>query len=311
MNIKSAGCFILMLFFPFSVGAESLSGRVQLAEQNILISEPQKYQGQIDLRPYLPMGDEFVLTKVIVNFMFQDDKEWVRTVGKSSLENTGKIARHTGSAFRKKFISGRKKSISGQTDYHYISRSVIDMTNEGEVAQLTIGRNVFYGATMRRRDVTKETLSQKSLMLGSYNDPGDNGRLRQHFRITDEILETRRDGYDGSFEMRHKYLDLSAVQDTARTGLIPFELGGQGDYIFVGARVTYEGYIMGSQAVSMEKTLSQGPIWLALLVLPLGGAVWWRKRQKLAHKKQKKKQARQRSARAVNRADTRRALGVE
>ncbi len=307
MNIKYfsiIGYFILMFLLPLPVGATSLSGKAQLAEQNILISEPQKYQGQIDLRQHLPMGDEFVLTKVIVNFIFQDDKEWVRTVGKSSLENTGKITRHAGSVFQ-------KKSISGQTDYHYISRSVIDMTNEGEVAQLTIGRNVFYGATMRRRDVTKETLSQKSLMLGSYNDSGDNGRLRQHFRITDEILETRRDGYDGSFEMRHKYLDLSAVQDTARTGLIPFELGGQGDYIFVEARVTYEGYIMGSQAVSMEKTWSQGPIWLALLGLPLGGAVWWRKRQKTVHKKQKKKQARQRSARAVNRAGSRRALGAE
>ena len=295
MNIKSAGYFILMLLFPLSVGAESLSGKVQLSSQNILISEPQKYRGQIDLRPYLPMGDEFVLTKVIVNFMFQDDKEWVRTVGKSSLENMGKIIRHSGQS-------------SGQTDYHYISRSVIDMTNEGEVAQLTIGRNVFYGTTMRRRDVTKETLSQKSVMLGSYSDPGDKGRLREHFRITDEILETRRDGYDGSFAMRHKYLDLSAVQDTARTGLIPFELGGQGDYIFVEARVSYEGYIMGSQAGSMEKTLSQGPIWLALLGLPVGGAVWWRKRNKPANRNQKKKQARQRPVKAANRVGSRAVL---
>ncbi|MCF6215702.1 MAG: hypothetical protein L3J58_05960 [Emcibacter sp.] len=293
-----------MLLFPLCAGAESLSGKVQLSDQNILISGPQKYQGQIDLRPYLPMGDEFVLTKVIVNFIFQDDKEWVRTVGKTSLENTGKIVRHAGSAFH-------KKSISGQTDYHYISRSVIDMTNEGEVAQLTIGRNVFYGTTMRRRDVIKEPMGQKSLMLGTYRDPGDNARLRQHYRITDEIMETRRDGYDGSFEMRHKYLDLSAVQDIARSGLIPFELGGQGDYIFVEALVTYEGHIMGSQAASMEKTLSQGPIWLALLGLPLGGAVWWRKQQKTTHKKQKKKQARQRSARAVNRTGPRRTLGVE
>ncbi len=309
MNIKSAGYFILMLLFPLSVGAESLSGKVQLSSQNILISGPQKYQGQIDLRPNLPMGDEFVLTKVIVNFMFQDDKEWVRTVGKSSLENTGKIIRHSGqNSGQNSGLDFRKKSISGQTDYHYITRHVIDMTNEGEVAQLTIGRNVFYGTTMRRRDVTKETLSQKSVMLGSYSDPGDNGRLREHFRITDEILETRRDGYDGSFAMRHKYLDLSAVQDTARTGLIPFELGGQGDYIFVEARVSYEGYIMGSQAGSMEKTLSQGPIWLALLGLPVGGAVWWRKRNKPANRNQKKKQARQRPVKAANRVGSRAVL---
>jgi len=307
MNIKYfsiIGYSILMFLLPLPVGATSLSGKAQLAEQNILISEPQKYQGQIDLRQHLPMGDEFVLTKVIVNFMFQDDKEWVRTVGKSSLENTGKIARHAGSVFR-------KKSISGQTDYHYISRSVIDMTNEGEVAQLTIGRNIFYGATMRRRDVTQEPVGQKSLMLGIYSDPGDNARLRQHFRITDEILETRRDGYDGYFAMRHKYLDLSAVQDIARTGLIKFELAGQGDYIFVEARATYEGYIMGPKSASLDTSLYKGPIWLTMLGLPIGGAVWWRKRQKLAHKNQKKKQARQRSVRAVNRASSRRALGAE
>ncbi|VAX08211.1 hypothetical protein MNBD_ALPHA03-889 [hydrothermal vent metagenome] len=304
MNFKIAGYYMLLLLFPLSVGAESLSGKIQLPSQNILVSGPQKYQGQIDLRPYLPMGDEFVLTKVIVNFLFRDDKEWVRTVGKSSLEDTGKIIRHSGSAFR-------KKSISGQTDYYYISRRVIDMTNEEEVAQLTIGRNVFYGTTMRRRDVTKKPVGQKSVMLGTYREPGDNARLRQHFRITDEILETRRDGYDGFFEIRHKYLDLSAVQDIARTGLIKFELAGQGDYIFVEARATYEGYIMGPKSASLDTSLYKGPIWLTMLGLPIGGAVWWRKRQKLAHKKQKKKQARQRSARAVNRASSRRALGAE
>jgi len=283
MNIKYfsiAGYFILMLFFPPSAGAESLSGKAHLSNQNILISGPQKYQGQIDLRSHLPMGDEFALTKVIVSFMFQDDKEWVRATGESSLQDTGKIIRHSGSAFR-------KKEVSGQTDYLYVSRDIVDLTNEGEVAELTIGRNIFYGTTLRRRDVTKEILGQKSLLLGTYNDAGDNGRLRQHYRLTDEILETRQDGYDGPFEIRHKYLDLSAVQDIARTGILDFELAaGEGDYIFVEARVSFAGHIMGRQAAPEHADPFIKPIWLAMIGLPLGGVVWWKKNRVASAQKQ-------------------------
>jgi len=274
------GCCMLMLLWPVSVAATNLSGKIRLTNQDILITgvqknqpqknQPQKYKGQIDLRSQLPMGDEFVLTKVTVTFKFQDDKEWVRKPGKASLNNTGKITRHPGSALR-------KKSIAGQTNLHYTMENLIEMSNEQEVAELHIGRNRFYGTTMRRRDATREILGQKKMMLGIYPDAGDGGRIRQHYRITEEIRQTRRDGHDGLFEIRHKSLDLSAMQDIARTGMLNFELAGEGDYIFLEARVAYEGHMLG-QTVSQEGGLFDGMIWLAMGGLPLGGLIWWKKR---------------------------------
>lgn len=269
----------LMLVWPGEAGAATLSGELRLDNQDILVSETQKYHGQFDLRSRLPMGDEFVLSKVIVSFEFQDDKEWIRKTGPRSLENTGKIVRHAGSFLR-------DKSIAGQTDHYYTAKSIVYVTNEDEVAELAIGRNVYYGTTTRRRTVTRESQGEKSINLGAYSDNGDNHRTRQHFRITQSVLESHIDGYDGLFGIRRKTLDLAVVQDLAHTGLLDFELGGRGDYIFVAAKLQYQGYITGQEVMEGKGDgLFSGSLWLGLVSLPIGGLLW---RKKMAHKVQKR-----------------------
>jgi len=272
-----------MLLMPAEAGAAALSGELRLDNQNILISEPERYNGQFDLRSRLPMGDEFVLSKVIVSFGFQDDREWIRKAGPNSLEDTGRIVRHEG-------LPQHGKRVAGQTDYYYTAKSIINLSNEEEVAKLAIGGNVYFGTTMHRRDITRENLGQKSINLGAYRDQGDNDRIRQHYRITDSILESHKDGYDGLFTIRRQTLDLATVQDLARTGLLDFELSGQGDYIFVEASLHYEGYVVGQEIIEDEGNLVfSGSLWLALFTVPLGGLLWRRKsRVATARKGQKR-----------------------
>lgn len=272
-----------MLLLTGTVQATTLSGEFRLDNQDILISGPQKYHGHFDLRYELPFGDEFTLSKVTVRFIFRDDKEWVKGLGPNSLKDTGKVTRHEGSLLQ-------KKKGAGQTDLHYTAKNITYLTNEEEVAELTIGRNVYYGATIRRRDVTREILGQKKMILGFYRDEGDNNRMREHFRITETILETQRDGYDGLFEIRRITLDLATVQDLAHTGLLKFELGGKGDYIFDGAKLYYEGYMTG-QAMedAQESGLFSGSLWLGLFSLPIGGLLWRKKRQTVRPRKGQKR----------------------
>ncbi len=283
MTVRFLLVFTVMWLWSNVAVATILSGELRLDNQDILISPTQKYHGQFDLRSKLPMGDQFVLSKVIINFRFQDDKEWVRTPGPNSMEDTGKVNRHDG-------IALRNKRVSGQTDHYYIAKRTIHMTNEEEVVELTIGRNIFYGTTIRRREVTRENLGQKSVNLGAYRDIGDNHRTRQHFRITESVLETYMDGYDGLFEIGRKQLDLATVQDLAYTGLLEFELGGKGDYIFVDATLLYEGYVTGLDVKeNTGNSLFSGSLWLALFSIPIGGILWRKKSQNVAVYKSQKR----------------------
>ena len=275
---------MLTMLWPSEAGATGLSGKLRLDNQNILVIGSKKYHGQFDLRYKFPVGDDFVLTKVVVNFKFQDDKEWVSKSGNSSLENTGKIVRHNG-------FSLRKKNVVGQTDHYYAAKSTVYLSNVEEVAKLTIGSNRYYSTTIRRRDVTQEILGEKKINLGTYRDTGDNHRMRQHYRITESIVESHRDGYDGLFEIRRKELDLATIQDLAHSGILKFELGGQGDYIFDEATIQYEGHIAGLEITERPQGgLFNGSIWLALLSLPMGwGFIWWKKRKIIvATRKQKR-----------------------
>ena len=271
-NFLGITFFILQIIWTGESGAKSLSGKYRLDNQDILISDSQKYRGQFDLRSQLPMGNEFVLSKVIVSFKFQDDKEWTRKDGKSSLRNTGKIVRHAGSPLRKRTVAGR-------TDYYYEAEQIEYLSNEEELAELTIGRSKYFATTMRRRDVSRDILGQKSIILGTYSDEGDEHRIRQHHRITTSILERRRDGYDGLFEIRRKTLDLSAAQDLAHSGILEFELGGRGDYIFVGATIQYQGFTTGKIGSEDTQSGSFGGLltWLMLLGVAIGGVFWWKK----------------------------------
>ena len=263
----------MVLFWSSPAAATILSGKFRLDNQAIIISGEEDYYGEFDLRSLLPMGDEFVLSKVIVSFKFQDDKEWVTKAGQSSLEDTGKVIRHGG------FLV-KRKSIAGQTDHYFTAKNIIHLSNEEEVAKLTIGRNIYFGTTMRRREVVQETIGQKSILLGTYSDDGDDGRIRQHHRITQSVLETHRDGYDGLFEMRHKVLDLAAAQDLAHSGVLEFELSGKGDYIFSEATLQYEGYTTGQEARDdTEGSMSDGMLWFMLLGLAAGVFFWWKKPQ--------------------------------
>jgi len=272
--IIAVGHFLLILLWPTQAVAAAISGKYRLDNQNILILGTQKYYGQFDLRGKLPVGDEFVLSKVIVSFKFQDDSEWIRKAGPNSLENTGKIIRSSGFPLKRHLSAGR-------TDYHYIKKSIMYLTNEEEVAELTIGRTKYFGTTMRRRDVTKEILGQKSMMLGTYADEGDNHRIRQHYRITESVQEFRRDGYDGLFEIRRKSLDLASVQDLAHNGVLDFELAGKGDYNFMEATLQYEGYTTGQ--VAPAGSGSGGLTWLMLFSLPIGGLIWWKRGKFTSH----------------------------
>lgn len=298
MNVKAeyffAGWLLIIVMFPWPImaGPTELSGKYRLSNQDILIPKGQKYHGRIDLRSQLPMGDEFVLTNVNISFKFQDDREWVSTPGAAELKNTGKITRHPGSPFR-------HKSIVGQTDYHYTLKSIIHMTNEEEVAELTIGRNKFFATSMRRRDTTREDQGRKVMMLGIYRDDGDNDRTRQHYRITEKFREIRRDGYDGLFEIRHKSLDLSSVQDLAHSGILDFELAGQGDYIFMGATVWYEGH--GSGQTASDNNIFSAPVWIIMSGLPLGGWFWWQK-SRFAARRNKRGIGRSRTSKALKTA---------
>ena len=260
-----------MLLLSDLAGATGLSGELQLYNQDILVTDKQNYQGQFDLRSKLPMGDEFVLTKVSVSFDFQDDQEWIRKAGTSSLENTGKIVRHKG-------IFQRNKRIAGQTDHYYIAKSIINLSNEEEVAKLSIGSNIYFGTTIRRREITTENMGQKSINLGAYRDDGDNNRTRQHFRVTQSVLESQTDGYDGLFGIGLRTLDLATVQDLAQTGVLNFELSAQGDYIFVEAKLEYEGFVIGPDVVKGNgNQLFSGTLWLALFSIPIGGLIWRKK----------------------------------
>ncbi|PCI45546.1 MAG: hypothetical protein COB49_09950 [Alphaproteobacteria bacterium] len=258
-----------MLLGSGQAEAGGLSGELWLDNQDIFVSGRQKYHGQFDLRSRLPMDDEFILSKVTVSFKFQDDREWVSKAGPHSLTDTGKVIRH-------RRLSLRKSRAAGQTDHYYTAKSIIYLTNEEEVAELAIGRNIYYATTMRRRDVTRESLGQKSIILGTYSDSGDNHRIREHHRITESVVEPQRDGFDGLFAIRQKNLDLAVVQDLAHRGVLDFELGGKGDYIFVEATLKYEGYVTGPEV--MEDTAFSGSFWLALFGLPIGGGLFWRKR---------------------------------
>lgn len=261
-------CLPLILLYSGDVEARVLSGEFRLNNQDVLVTQSQKYQGRFDLRSKLPLGDDFVLTKVYVSFKFQDDQEWVRKAGPKSLKNTGKIIRHSGA-------SRGKKSKDARTDHYYAAKSIIHVSNEQEVAELTIGRTKFFSATMRRREFVTENLGQKSLNLGRYRDAGDDQRVRQHYRITDTVVETQWDGFDGPFEIRRKKLDLATVQDLAHTGMLDFELGGQGDYIFIDARLQYEGFIAGQEATEgPENGFFSTSVWLGLVSLPVGGFLW-------------------------------------
>lgn len=260
--------FPLILLYTGEAAAAVLSGEFRLNNQDILVSQSQKYPGRFDLRSELPLGDDFVLTKVYVSFKFQDDQEWIRKAGPKSLKNTGKVMRHGGA-------SSNKKSKGAQADHYYTGKSIVHLSNEQEVAELTIGTTIFYSATMRRREVVIENIGQKILNLGRYRDVGDHQRLRQHYRITDTTVETQWDGFDGPFEIRRKELDLATVQDLAHTGILDFELGGQGDYIFVDARLDYEGFIAGQEATAEpENGFFSTPVWLGLVSLPVGGFLW-------------------------------------
>ncbi|MBL4801345.1 MAG: hypothetical protein JKY45_05575 [Emcibacter sp.] len=275
------GYFILTLLWFDQAAAVSLSGKLHLNKQAILISGEKKYNGKFDLRSILPMGDEFVLSKVIVSFKFQDDMEWIKKTGQHSLENTGKIIRHGG-------FSVRRNAVAGQTDHYYTAKSIIHLSNEEEVAKLTIGRNIYFGTTMRRKDVTRENLGQKNMMMGVYEDDGDNGRIRQHNRVTQSILETHLDGYDGLFEMRHKVLDLATAQDLAHSGVLNFELAGTGDYIFVEATLQYEGYAAEGQGKLEGTSLLGNVSWFILFGLTIGGLFWWKKKQPAPGKPERK-----------------------
>ena len=228
------GLLTLQVYGLAPASAKTLSGEYRLDNKNILISETQKYRGQFDLRSKLPLGDDFVLTKIIISFKFQDDKEWIQTTGRSIVNDTGKITRHG------RISAGAEPSathIVGQTDHYFESLKIVNMTNEMEVAELTIGRNKFFGATIPRRDVTEQSMGRRKVMVGIYEDPGDENRNRRHFRITDTVLKTQRIGYDGLFEIRGKILDLASTQDLAHTGLLDFEISAQGDFIFVSANL--------------------------------------------------------------------------
>ena len=261
-------CFTLMLLYTGDVAAAVLSGEFRLNDQDILISKSQKYQGRFDLRSDLPLGDEFVLTNVYVSFKFQDDQEWVGKAGSNSLENTGKIIRH-GGRFR------GTESKGAQTDHYYTAKRFVHLSNEPEVAELTIGTTVFYSASMRRREFVTENIEQKSINLGRYRDAGDHQRVRQHYRIMNTTVESQWDGYDGPFEIRRKKLDLATVQDLAHSGILDFELGGQGDYIFIEAKLHYEGFSAGQQVIEEpENGFFSTPVWLGLVGLPVGGLLW-------------------------------------
>ena len=67
------GLLTLQVYGLAPASAKTLSGEYRLDNKNILISETQKYRGQFDLRSKLPLGDDFVLTKIIISFKFQDD----------------------------------------------------------------------------------------------------------------------------------------------------------------------------------------------------------------------------------------------
>ncbi len=264
-----AGYIFLMLLWPGGVSAATLSGKVRLDHQNIVITDQKIYRGQFDLRSELPVGDEYVLSKVIVSFKFQDDQEWVSKAGESSLTDSGKIVRRRG-------FSLKDNGIAGRTDHYFTSKSTIYLSNEEEVAKLIIGRNIYFATTMRRRDVSREVTGRRSMLLGVYPDEGDQGRLRQHHRITESVVETRRDGYDGMFEMRQKALDITSAQDLAHEGVLDFELSGTGDYIFMEATLHYEGYTTGAEPPEQESVGMLGRFftWLGLFSLPVGGLLW-------------------------------------
>ncbi|VAV95170.1 hypothetical protein MNBD_ALPHA02-1562 [hydrothermal vent metagenome] len=262
----------LMLLWPEASASATLSGNVRLDHQNILITDQKIYHGQFDLRSELPVGDEYVLSKVIVSFKFQDDQEWASKAGESNLTDSGKIV-------RRRVFSLKDNGIAGRTDHYFTSKSIIYLSNEEEVAKLTIGRNVYFATTMRRRDVNREVTGRRSMLLGIYPDEGDQGRLRQHHRITESVVETRRDGYDGLFEMRLKALDLTSAQDLAHEGMLNFELSGTGDYTFVEATLQYEGYTSGGEFSKQEPvgTLGRFFTWLGLISLPIGGLLWMKR----------------------------------
>jgi len=281
------GISMLLMVCPDHLAAAGLSGKARLDNQDILISPTAKYRGRFDLGSQLPLGDEFVLTDVTVSFKFLDDREWVRTTGQGGLRDTGRIVRHPGGALM-------SKSIAGQTDHYYESKVIVRMRNEEEVAELTIGRNKFYGATMRRREVSREPQGQQAIILGVYPDPGDDHRLRKHYRITETMLETELDGYDGPFEIRQRKLGLAAVQDLARHGFLDFELAGKGDYIFQDATLWFQGYTTGEEKPGAEGRWPAPVLWLLLSGFPLAGLAWWKKDHILARKNRKSGQRRPR-----------------
>ncbi len=264
MKVGNLLVFTLMLFWTGEAEAAALSGKLWLNNQNILVTAAEKYHGQFDLGSSLPVDDEFVLTKVTVSFRFQDDTEWMSIAGPNSLENTGKIT--------------RSAQFPERVNLHYNAKSIVYMTNEEEVAELIVGNNKYYATTIHRREVSKEILGQKSMNLGLYRDDGDNRRKKQHYRITESVVEAHRDGYDGLFAIRQKTMDLATLQDLAQTGLLEFELGGKGDYIFIDALLQYEGFVTGPEVTEdAEQGLFTGSLWLALISLPIGGLLWRKK----------------------------------
>lgn len=263
------------------VAAATLSGKARLDNQNVFVAPSQHYKGRFDLRSQLPLGDEFVLSSVKVSFKFQDDKEWVNKLDAGSLKNTGRIIRHEGSVLL-------PKSIAGQTDLYYESVQMVHKSNEEEVAEVTISRNKLYSTTVHRREVTRESHGQKVMLLGTYEDSGDNHNLRKHYRVTDMVTESHLNGYDGPFEIREKILDLTAAQDLARDGYLDFELSGKGDYIFVSASISYQGYTTGVERPDSHETVMPAAVlWFAGVSFPVGGLLWWRNGQRKTHRKQK------------------------
>lgn len=255
----------------------SFSGTAELDRQFILVSEKKPYQGSFDVTALLPQGEDFVLTKAKITFEFQDDREWAQQLPQSTRQIAGEVVRHS----RTITPSAR---IAGQTD-HYVTALVTEiLSNPSEVAELTIGRNIYYGTTSRRQEVIRTEQGRRKILLGTYTDAGDQGRVRRHVRITDTTLEQRRDGYDGAFVIKNKFLDVTSLQDLARTGRLDFSLAGKGDYTFIGATLWYEGFAAGSSSEGAGAGAGSGDgvaSWTLLLsggVLSFGGLFWWRNR---------------------------------
>ncbi|QDE26663.1 hypothetical protein [Paremcibacter congregatus] len=264
-----------MLLWSQAAHAERFSGKVKLDRLDILVSDSAPYRGHFDLSSELPSQQDFILTNVRITFNFKDDKEWTIRSGEHIRQDTGRVERHKGQYP----LSGM---VTGQTDHYEKAVSTEVHSNPGEVAKLTIGRNIYYGTTSRRRQVTQIPQGQTTLLLGTYADTGDGGRLRQHYKITDRSLEQRLDGYDGYFTIQNKILDVTSAQDLAHRKRLDFELSGEGDYILLEATVWYEGQVSGElipETPSVFFAKGSGLYGALAGGLVLGSFVWRRRGQ--------------------------------